>query len=184
MLRGYVKSNSQDILINFKTRNGTFGLKGWVSSHNFMLPFYITPSFYFGLSFLTILCECYYLSLLFYFLFLFSIYYNEIKKLIYKGDWIYLCYLFGIFFFLFNVVFNVISYLDISLITVVDAEETSSESENEYHTETSIREDPEKPGVVEKIYNSDGVKIQENYYDFVMNDGVQKKTNSKNLLLQ
>ena len=28
MLRGYVKSNSQYTLINSKTRNGTFGLKG------------------------------------------------------------------------------------------------------------------------------------------------------------
>jgi len=37
MLRGYVKSNSQYTLINSKTRNGTFGLKGWVSSHNCML---------------------------------------------------------------------------------------------------------------------------------------------------
>jgi hypothetical protein len=34
MLRGYVKSNSQYTLINSKTRNGTFGLKGWVSSHS------------------------------------------------------------------------------------------------------------------------------------------------------
>ena len=33
MLRGYVKSNLQYTLINSKTRNGTFGLKGWVSSH-------------------------------------------------------------------------------------------------------------------------------------------------------
>jgi hypothetical protein len=33
MLRGYVKSNAQYTLINSKTRNGTFGLKGWVSSH-------------------------------------------------------------------------------------------------------------------------------------------------------
>ena len=33
MLRGYVKSNLQYILINSKTRNGSFGLKGWVSSH-------------------------------------------------------------------------------------------------------------------------------------------------------
>lgn len=33
MLRGYVKSNIQYTLINSKTRNGTFGLKGWVSSH-------------------------------------------------------------------------------------------------------------------------------------------------------
>jgi len=33
MLRGYVKANSQYTLINSKTRNGTFGLKGWVSSH-------------------------------------------------------------------------------------------------------------------------------------------------------
>nr|YP_010129771.1 ribosomal protein S3 [Corynespora cassiicola]QPZ49920.1 ribosomal protein S3 [Corynespora cassiicola]UFY98812.1 ribosomal protein S3 [Corynespora cassiicola]UFY98828.1 ribosomal protein S3 [Corynespora cassiicola] len=33
MLRGYAKSNSQYTLINSKTRNGTFGLKGWVSSH-------------------------------------------------------------------------------------------------------------------------------------------------------
>lgn len=33
MLRGYVKPNSQYTIINSKTRNGTFGLKGWVSSH-------------------------------------------------------------------------------------------------------------------------------------------------------
>jgi len=33
MLRGYVKSNTQYTIINSKTRNGTFGLKGWVSSH-------------------------------------------------------------------------------------------------------------------------------------------------------
>jgi hypothetical protein len=36
MLRGYVKSNLQYSLINSKTRNGTFGLKCWVSSHNLM----------------------------------------------------------------------------------------------------------------------------------------------------
>jgi hypothetical protein len=33
LLRGHVKSNSQYTVINSKTRNGTFGLKGWVSSH-------------------------------------------------------------------------------------------------------------------------------------------------------
>jgi hypothetical protein len=33
MLRGHVKSNSQYTIINSKTRNGAFGLKGWVSSH-------------------------------------------------------------------------------------------------------------------------------------------------------
>jgi hypothetical protein len=33
MLRGHVKSTLQYTLINSKTRNGTFGLKGWVSSH-------------------------------------------------------------------------------------------------------------------------------------------------------
>lgn len=33
LLRGYAKANSQYTLINSKTRNGTFGLKGWVSSH-------------------------------------------------------------------------------------------------------------------------------------------------------
>lgn len=33
MLRGYVKSNSQYTTVNSKTRNGSFGLKGWVSSH-------------------------------------------------------------------------------------------------------------------------------------------------------
>nr|YP_009543502.1 ribosomal protein S3 [Coniothyrium glycines]AYU74392.1 ribosomal protein S3 [Coniothyrium glycines] len=33
MLRGNVKSNLQYTLISSKTRNGTFGLKGWVSSH-------------------------------------------------------------------------------------------------------------------------------------------------------
>lgn len=33
LLRGYVKSNSQYTIINSKTRNGSFGLKGWVSSH-------------------------------------------------------------------------------------------------------------------------------------------------------
>ena len=33
LLRGYAKANSQYTVINSKTRNGTFGLKGWVSSH-------------------------------------------------------------------------------------------------------------------------------------------------------
>jgi hypothetical protein len=33
MLRGYVKSNVEYTIINSKTRNGAFGLKGWVSSH-------------------------------------------------------------------------------------------------------------------------------------------------------
>jgi hypothetical protein len=32
MLRGHVKSNIQYSLINSKTRNGAFGLKGWLSS--------------------------------------------------------------------------------------------------------------------------------------------------------
>ena len=45
ILRGYVKSNAQYILINSKTRNGTFGLKGWVSSHSIMVqPFSIPLS--------------------------------------------------------------------------------------------------------------------------------------------
>lgn len=38
MLRGHFKSNLQHSLVNSKTRNGTFGLKGWVSSH--MLYFF------------------------------------------------------------------------------------------------------------------------------------------------
>jgi hypothetical protein len=33
MLRGYVKSNLEYTIIDSKTRNGSFGLKGWVSSH-------------------------------------------------------------------------------------------------------------------------------------------------------
>lgn len=33
MLRGHVKSNLEYTIINSKTRNGSFGLKGWVSSH-------------------------------------------------------------------------------------------------------------------------------------------------------
>jgi hypothetical protein len=33
MLRGYAKSNVEYTIINSKTRNGAFGLKGWVSSH-------------------------------------------------------------------------------------------------------------------------------------------------------
>ena len=33
ILRGVIKSNEQYTIINSKTRNGTFGLKGWVSSH-------------------------------------------------------------------------------------------------------------------------------------------------------
>lgn len=37
ILRGCAKSNSQYTLINSKTRNGTFGLKGWISSHNIIL---------------------------------------------------------------------------------------------------------------------------------------------------
>ena len=32
MLRGYAKSNIQYSLLNSKTRNGTFGIKGWISS--------------------------------------------------------------------------------------------------------------------------------------------------------
>jgi hypothetical protein len=32
MLRGHVKSNLQYTMTNSKTRNGSFGLKGWVSS--------------------------------------------------------------------------------------------------------------------------------------------------------
>ena len=32
MLRGYAKSNIQYSLVNSKTRNGAFGLKGWISS--------------------------------------------------------------------------------------------------------------------------------------------------------
>jgi hypothetical protein len=31
MLRGYIKSNVQYSIINSKTRNGAFGLKGWIS---------------------------------------------------------------------------------------------------------------------------------------------------------
>ena len=37
LLRGYAKSNLEYININSKTRNGTFGLKTWVSSHILML---------------------------------------------------------------------------------------------------------------------------------------------------
>jgi hypothetical protein len=33
ILRGHVKSTLQHTIINTKTRNGSFGLKGWVSSH-------------------------------------------------------------------------------------------------------------------------------------------------------
>jgi hypothetical protein len=33
MLRGYLKSNIQQTVINSKTRNGAFGLKGWTSSY-------------------------------------------------------------------------------------------------------------------------------------------------------
>ena len=33
ILRGYIKSNLEYTIINSKTRNGSFGLKGWVSSH-------------------------------------------------------------------------------------------------------------------------------------------------------
>jgi hypothetical protein len=32
ILRGHAKSNVQYTLINSKTRNGAFGLKGWISS--------------------------------------------------------------------------------------------------------------------------------------------------------
>jgi hypothetical protein len=32
MLRGHVKSNVQYSVVNSKTRNGAFGLKGWISS--------------------------------------------------------------------------------------------------------------------------------------------------------
>jgi hypothetical protein len=33
VLRGHIKSNLQYTIINSKTRNGSFGLKGWISSH-------------------------------------------------------------------------------------------------------------------------------------------------------
>ena len=33
MLRGHVKSNSQFTIVNSKTRNGSFGLKNWISSY-------------------------------------------------------------------------------------------------------------------------------------------------------
>jgi hypothetical protein len=33
MLRGHVKSNLQYTIVQSKTRNGSFGLKAWVSSH-------------------------------------------------------------------------------------------------------------------------------------------------------
>jgi hypothetical protein len=33
LLRGYVKSNLQYNIVQSKTRNGSFGLKGWISSH-------------------------------------------------------------------------------------------------------------------------------------------------------
>jgi hypothetical protein len=33
VLRGHVKSNSQYTVENSKTRNGSFGLKCWVSAH-------------------------------------------------------------------------------------------------------------------------------------------------------
>lgn len=35
ILRGNLKSNGQYIVLEHKTRNGAFGLKGWVSSHHF-----------------------------------------------------------------------------------------------------------------------------------------------------
>lgn len=44
MLRGHVKANSQYTLINSNTRNGTFGLKTWVSTH--MLNFSISTLIY------------------------------------------------------------------------------------------------------------------------------------------
>ena len=52
MLRGHVKSNSQYNLINSKTRNGTFGLKGWVSSHSFQVLFSFTFVILFSLTIL------------------------------------------------------------------------------------------------------------------------------------
>ena len=33
MLKGFCKSNIQYTKINSKTRNGSFGLKGWISSY-------------------------------------------------------------------------------------------------------------------------------------------------------
>jgi len=41
ILRGNLKSNGQYLLIQSKTRNGAFGLKGWVSSHNLTSYFLI-----------------------------------------------------------------------------------------------------------------------------------------------
>ena len=38
ILRGTLKSNAQYTVINSKTRNGSFGLKGWVSGHFISFP--------------------------------------------------------------------------------------------------------------------------------------------------
>lgn len=80
------------------------------------------------------------------------------------------------------IIFSVTYNSDFGLIRVVDAESISgSDTEDDYNEEISFREPPLSPGVIEKIYNSKGVKVQENIYDLVVKDGIQKKQISRSL---
>lgn len=65
LLRGCARSNSQYTIINSKTRNGTFGLKGWVSSHGVIFLAVIHCGAIFGTSILDSLH--YFVSTLLYF---------------------------------------------------------------------------------------------------------------------
>lgn len=61
MIRGYLKANLQHTLINSKTRNGTFGLKGWISSHimNFSAFFFYIGKIFSLSKFSKLLCVHY-----------------------------------------------------------------------------------------------------------------------------
>ena len=98
--------------------------------------------------------------------------------MIYKRNWNDLYFYFSVFSFLFNGFFYVVFDLDIGLLRVIDAE-VGSDSDGEYYEDTYIKEPPLSPGVIEKIFNSKGIKIRENHYDFVLIDGIQKKRIAK-----
>ena len=107
MLRGYVKSNSQYSLINYKTRNGSFGLKCWVSSHVFIPKvlvsfnlfirkalFIIYKHFFFNyiLSRLKKYELCYHIVI-----FVYSIYKNNLNKILLTYEGLFILFVVGLF---------------------------------------------------------------------------------------
>jgi hypothetical protein len=143
--------------------------------------FYEKIFFYFSFFSVIYSPNLYYFSLFCYFTVIFLHFYNDIKILLYKGKGHYLLLLFSIFFNLFNIIVYGIVYFDLHLAIVIDATENVSDdgSEDDYRTETMNLDILDEPRMVEKIYHSNGIKVQENHYENVVIDGVQKKQISK-----